>query len=198
MEIKIVKNIIYGYAMALTARAGAATDAYSQIAITKDNYPMLDVYLTEAIVQAESSLRKKLAGSNNLNMQAEGEYVTIRIKDQDMSDEAVHNLVESGIRLYMAYHIAASWLQTSPASGLADSYGTTAAVHLQAALSALNQKIATSIADADYEDRENDNAFARPGMRITDNEVLMVQAEDDPERMEPAVTLLKEHLTSNP
>ena len=196
MEIKIIKKNIYDYAMALTARAGAASDAYSQIAITRDNYPMLDVYLSEAILQAEGSLRKKLSNSNNFNMLIESDHVTIHTKEQDMAEKAVYNLVESSIRLYIAYHIAASWLQVSPASSLADTYGTTAAIHLQAALSALNQKKTVEIADNEYKDRSNDCIFARPGKLTTNDEVLVIRSEKG-EGMQPAITITDECLISN-
>lgn len=197
MEIKIIKEKVYDYAMALTARAGAATDAYAQIAITKDNYPMLDVYMSEAVVQAESTLRKKLAGSNAINLKFESDMVVIKLKDQQMNNVDLYNLIESCIKLYLAYHIAASWLLTSPASSLAEIYGTTATTHLQAALSALNQKRTNAVADEDFEARTGDNVIARPGMRISEDEILLVRTGEDCCSMEPAIGMGNEHLISN-
>ena len=230
MEIKIVKNNIYDYALALTARAGAATDAYAQIAITKDNYPMLDVYLSEAVTQAESVLRKKLTDSNAVDMRIDDAQVIIQTKEQHMGDVAVYPLIESSVRLYMAYHIAASWLQASPGSSLGDVYGATSATHLQTAVSALNQRTEPKIDDSDYGERaadvcrmaaqqagsygsrkedvcrmaaqqtadygmrSGDNVKARPGARIANQEMLLIQTGDG-ETMEPAITCNGEILT---
>ena len=212
MEIKINKTSIYDYALALTARAGAATDAYAQIAITKDNYPMLDVYLSEAVTQAEGALRKKLLDSNAVNMLINDNEVSIQTKEQHMGDVAVYPLIESSVRLYMAYHIAASWLQASPGSSLADVYGATSATHLQTAVAALNQRTEPKIDDSDYGDRaadvcrmaaqqtadygvrNGDHVTARPGARISDQKMLLIQTGDG-ETMGPAITCNGEILT---
>ena len=218
MEIKIIKEKVYDYASALTARAGSVSDAYSQITITKDNYPMLDVYLSEAVSQAENGLRKKLLSSNRIDMRINEDAVVINTKEQHMADTSVYALIESSLRLYIAYHIAANWLQSSPVSSLSEVYGTTATTHLQTAISAISQKEHATIHGTDYADKANDDirmegntavqmaeysnrngdcVIARPGIRITEKEVLTVRSEDDKDTMLPAVTLTGEHLMSN-
>lgn len=218
MEIRITKNNVYQYAMALTARAATATDAYMQTAITEDNYPMLDVYLAEAVSAAEGKLRKKLAESHAINMRLEEETVVIRTQEQWRADASVYNLTESVIRLFLAYYVASKWLQTSPASGLADVYGTTAATHLLTATEALNQKEKFRVDEADYTKRngegsdmtqesgtegeyarrKRDNLLARPGERILPHEVVTVRSEECCCRQDPALTTRAEHLITNP
>lgn len=217
MEIIIDKNNVYDFAMALTTRAGTMTDAYDQISITKDNYPMLDVYLSDAVVSAERELKSKLNKSNLVELTYKGSQVNISIEEQRMGDVSVYNLIESSIRLYLSYFVAASWLQSSPANNVSDVYATTSATHLQTAVKALNQKEKVCIKEGDYGDRTSDpirlddasgnrsadygyrnadNVVARPGMRITDDEVLFVQDESG-ETTRPAITSKREHLMSN-
>lgn len=195
MEIRITKNNVYQYAMALTARAATATDAYMQTAITEDNYPMLDVYLAEAVSAAEGELRKKLAESHSVDMNLEEDTLVILTKEQWRAEASVYNLIESGIRLFLAYYVASRWLQTSPASSLAEVYGTTAATHLMTAAEALNQKEEYRVDEADYSRRKRDNVMARPGIRIVSGEMLTIL--DNEGYPEPAITKNSEHLISN-
>lgn len=209
MEIKINKNNIYDYALALTARAASASGEYAQVAITKDNYPMLDVYLSEAIVQAEGSIRKKLASGHSIDMRLEGDVVTIDTKEQHQADVSAYPVIESSIRLYAAYHIAASWLQASVAASLSEVFGATADTHLKTAVSAFSQKERAQVADedyglrakdgrktgndgtasiAEYSDRTGDNLPARPGRRIVKTRVLAVRADEEGDEMLPAVS----------
>ena len=57
MEIVINKNKTYEYAMALTAHTGKSIGQYESVAITKDNYPLLDTYMSSAITSVEAVLR---------------------------------------------------------------------------------------------------------------------------------------------
>jgi hypothetical protein len=219
MEIKINKNNIYDYALSLTARAGSGSDEYAHVAITKDNYPMLEVYLSEAITQAESVLRKKLSNSHFVDMRLQGDDVILKTREQYQADVSVYGVIESSIRLYAAYHIAASWLQPSVASNLAEVFGTTAHTHLEAAASAFNQKKRAQVSEADhgtrnaetmktgndasasiaeYSDRTGDNLFARPGMRLVETEVLAIRASEDGEELLPAVSSEGAYLITNP
>jgi hypothetical protein len=215
MEISITKNNVYQYAMALTARAATATGAYMQTAITEDNYPMLDVYLSEAVSTAEGELRKKLSGSHSVDMNLEEDTLVILTKEQWRAEASVYKLIESGIRLFLAYYVASRWLQTSPASSLAEVYGTTAATHLMTAAEALNQKEKFRVDEADYSDRDGegsamnqgsenaseytrkkaDNVMARPGVRIVPGEILTVLG--DGGEPDPAMTIGYEHLITN-
>ena len=102
MEIIITKNNVYQYAMALTARAATTSDAFTQTTITEDNFPMLDVYLSEAVPLVEGELRKKLSKSNTVDMILDESSIIIRIKEQRNADISVYNLIESGIRLFTA------------------------------------------------------------------------------------------------
>ena len=219
MEIKINKNNIYDYALALTARAASASGEYAQVAITKDNYAMLDVYLSEAVTQAEGEIRKKLASSHAIDMRLEGDEVTIDTKEQHQADVSVYPIIESSIRLYAAYHIAASWLQPSVASSLAEVFGATANTHLQPAASAFNQKVRARVTDADYgfrakdaqqtgnsgtasiaeySNRTGDHLPARCGRRMVETEVLAVRADEEGEEMLPAVSSEGDFLITNP
>lgn len=214
MIITIEKNNVYDYALALTARAGSASGSYETVAITKDNYPMLDVYLSEALTGAEKVLRKDLTQSNDVSLTVKGEQVTIGIKEQRMGDVSVYKLIASSLRLYMAYYIAASWLKPSAATALAETYALTSASHLQTASDALNQREKAKVTEADYgtrtEDqtrmndtskgiaadygiRAEDDIMVRPCVSIIEDEVLFVRSEDG--RIEPAITSEGEYLT---
>ena len=218
MEIIITRNDVYQYAMALTARAATTGDAFNQTAITEDNFPMLGIYLSEAVSLAEGELRKKLSQSNTIDMALNESSISILIKEQRNADISVYNLIKSGVRLFLAYHIASKWLQTSPSSGLAEVYGVTAATHLKNAAETLHLKTKVVIPESDYESRnvegsrmesgtgngsdytkrtkdmtdmssnlpdddvyskrKNDNVMARPGTRITENEIITVYSEN--------------------
>ena len=154
MEIIITKNNVYQYAMALTARAATASDAFTQTTITEDNFPLLDVYLSEAIPLVEGELRKKISHSNAIDMFLDADSIIIHIKEQKNADTSVYNLIESGIRLFTAYYIASRWLQTSPASSLAEVYGATAVTHMKTATDAIIQKLKTIIPESDYDTRD--------------------------------------------
>lgn len=215
MIITIEKNNVYDYALALTARAGSASGSYETVAITKDNYPMLDVYLSEALTGAEKVLRKDLTQSNDVSLTVKGEQVTISIKEQRMGDVSVYKLIASSLRLYMAYYIAASWLKPSAATALAETYALTSGSHLQTASDALNQREKAKVAETDYgtraEDqtrmndgrigisagygtRVEDDIMVRPCVSILKDKVLFVRSDDG--RIEPAVDSEGEYLIS--
>lgn len=217
MEIIITKNNVYQYAMALTARAATTSDAFTQTTITEDNFPMLDVYLSEAVPLVEGELRKKLSKSNTVDMILDESSIIIRIKEQRNADISVYNLIESGIRLFTAYYIASRWLQTSPASSLAEVYGATAVAHMKTATDALAQKDKTIVpdteygtritditdmskgtaqGDTEYSKRKKDNVMARPGMRIAEGEIITVRSKDNCLKQDPAITRTAEHLIS--
>ena len=196
MEITVEKNKVYDFAMALTARIGAASDNYLQVAITKDNYPMLDVYLSEAIVGAESFLRKKLAGSNNINMLPEEEEVKIRFKEDLNVDESVHTVIASCRRVYMASVVAASWLLTTPSSSLSETYSAAALSHLKEAYNAITQKQEPYLGEDNYQTRKNDDVIARRGIRISDKEVIFLKSDDGSDLSVPASTYKENILTS--
>ena len=216
MEIIITKSNVYQYAMALTARAATASDAFTQTTITEDNFPMLDVYLSEAVPLVEGELRKKLSKSNNVDMIMDESSIIIRIKEQRNADISVYNLIESGIRLFTAYYIASRWLQTSPASSLAEVYGATAVTHMKTATDALVQKDKMIVPDTEYgarvsditdmskgivnnteySRRKKDNVMARPGMRIAEGEIITVRSKECCFQQDPAITRTAEHLIS--
>lgn len=216
MEIIITKNNVYQYAMALTARAATTGDAFAQTTITEDNFPMLDVYLSESVPLVEGELRKKLSKSNTVDMILDESSIIIQIKEQRNADISVYNLIESGIRLFTAYYIASRWLQTSPASSLAEVYGATAVAHMKTATDALAQKNKTIVPDTEYgtrvtditdmskgtandteySRRKRDNVIARPGMRIIEGEIITVRSIDSCLQQDPAITRIGEHLIS--
>ncbi len=197
MEIIITKNNVYQYAMALTARAATAGDAFTQTTITEDNFPMLEVYMSEAVPLVEGELRKKLSQSNCVDMILEGDTILIKIKEQKNADKSVYNLIESGIRLFFAYYIASRWLQTTPASSLAEVYGTTAVTHMKTATDALIQKDKTIVPESEYSKRKRDNVMMRPGMQAIKGEIITLRSEECCRQQEAAITKCGEHLISN-
>jgi hypothetical protein len=195
MEITIDKNNVYDFAAALTTRIASTSESYGQIAITKDNYPLLDVYLSEAVVSAEGVLRKKIADSHAVNLLLQEERIVLRLKENVNTDPAVMNLASSSIRLYLAYHVAAGWLLASPAASLAENYGATALAHLQTALNSIGQKRSFALAGNDYEERKNDSIRFRAVPHENCEDVLLVR--DESGVPVPAVTNGGEILMSN-
>lgn len=195
MEITIDKNNVYDYAAALTTRIASTSESYGQIVITKDNYPLLDVYLSEAVVSAEGVLRKKIADSHAVNLLLQEERIVLRIKESVNTDPAVMNLATSSIRLYLAYHVAAGWLLASPAASLAENYGATSLAHLQTALNSIGQKKSFALVGNDYEERKNDSIRFRAVPHENSEDVLFVR--DESGVPVPAVTNGGEILMSN-
>lgn len=207
MEISINKQNVYKYAMALTARVGKGVEAYANVSITEDNYPLLDVYLTSAITDVENKMRRRLKDSNLMDVIIpEGsDDIIIRIKDELRMAASVVNLACSNIRLYMAYYVAACWLNTTPANAFYNVYIGIANDYLSQAFSAIAQRDPFTLQDEDYtmknrdehtgrEDkghaifgntdygqRNKDNVKWQHGKRLTDREILTVVDENDPE-----------------
>ena len=195
MEIIITKNNVYQYAMALTARAATATTDYAQAAISEDNFPMLDVYMSESVSYAEGLIRRKLSKSSNINMKLDEQTIKIFIKDEDVPEKPVHNLIESSVRLFLAYNIACRWLQCSPASNISEVYGNIAISHLNTAVDSFNQKEYEYVSEEEYTQRKNDNLLARDGMRILQGEIITVRDKDGGSSY-PAETCYSECLIS--
>lgn len=195
MNITIKTRNIYDYALSLTANAGKNHPEYTTIAITEDNYPMLDVYLSSAVSYAEGELRRILSGSNGFDLKVTEEKLTIQIKDSSIRDKSVIPLTETGIRLFLAYYITAEWLRVTPLASLSEVYANIAVTHLQNSVSALLQKSLHITPDEDYGPRKNDNIMARCGNRIIEGEVLTIRSEDG--RRIPAKTVTGELLVSN-
>ena len=204
--------------MALTARAARQSEDYASVAISEDNFPMLDVYLSSAVANAEGELRKKLSGSNGLDLKISGTSVDISLREQTRQDLSVLNLIGSSIRLYMAYYVAAEWLRTTVAAALCEVYGATAVTHLNNAIGGLSQKEFPTIGDADYSDRSDqgnvrlteagnwpadyssrkgDNVLARPGKITRGMEVIVLHGEEGCINT-PAISSNSELLISKP
>lgn len=219
MNITINTISIYDYALALTARAGSTSESYEDVALTEDNYPMLDVYLSSGVSHAEGELRRKLADSNSFDLKVTEENVGIVLDDAVRRDLAVLHLAETSIRLFLGYYIAAEWLRPTPAGALSEMYSTTAATHLQTAVNALNQREETRVIESDYSNRQDegnvrmdaksgigsdysrrksDDVLARPGMRIGEHELLTLQSEECCFRSDPAVSDEAELLITKP
>lgn len=159
MEIKITRTAVYDYALALTARTATLSDSYSQLAITKDNYPMLDVYMSAGVNTVEAVFRKHLSASTDLDVIFKGEEAAVILSDSAGIDGSVHNLIETGARLYLAYYIAACWLQGSAAQSVSDAFMQTAMDHLTGAVKAANTKAAATVKDSDYSARKDDDVM---------------------------------------
>lgn len=178
MEINITKNTVYDYALALTSRIGVLSDSYSQLAITKDNYPMLDVYMSAGLNTVEAAFRKHLSASTDLDVIFNGEDAAILLSDDDGPDPSVHNLIESGVRLYLAHYIASCWLQGSAAASVSESLMQMASGHLNGAVKAVNTKIAANVKDSDYTTREDDDVIF--GKAILPQGEMLILAEEEP------------------
>lgn len=157
MEIIIDKNKIYEYAMALTAQVGKSTGLYDSVAITRDNYPMLDVYLSQALTHVEGYLIKHLKSSQLFNIKADELTTAVSLDDGLRPDPANRNLVESCIRLATAMYVASLWLQTTEAKDHATTYAEEAVRQLATSLTALVSKKLVSLTEEDYEERKADD-----------------------------------------
>lgn len=195
MNITIHTTSVYDYALALTARVGKMSENYANVALTEDNYPMLDVYLSSGVAHAEGELRRKLADSNSFDLKVMEDSVVISLDNATRRDPSVLSLAETSIRLFLGYYIAAEWLRPTAAGVLSEVYGTTAATHLQTAVNALNQRKIWSADPEDYKRRNKDYLTARNAPRIIEGEILRVRTKDG--RMEIARTFVGENLTSN-
>ena len=219
MEIIVEKNSIYDYALSLTAKVASGSDVYDRVAITPDNYPMLDTYLSMSVARAESAFKMYLSASNLANMYISGESVRILLKEQTKAATTVYNLIKSHVLLYLANSIATQWLSTTPMASISEQFGILAENHLQGALSAIRQKELFQIPESDYGIRQSqsvvmhanndtsdygirqdDNLHARPGCKITNSKILMVRSEessDEQDNYDIAVTNKNELLTTN-
>lgn len=176
MNITINAASVYDYALALTARVGKVSESYANVALTEDNYPMLDVYLSSGVAHAEGELRRKLADSNEFDLKVTEGSVVISLDNATGRDLSVLPLAKTSVRLFLGYYIAAEWLRPTDAGALSEVFGTTAATHLQTAVNALNQRKETAVGESDYGRRKGDNLLARPGLRIGDGEMLTLQS----------------------
>ena len=197
MNITINAASVYDYALALTARVGKVSENYANVALTEDNYPMLDVYLSSGVAHAEGELRRKLADSNEFDLKVTEGSVVISLDNATGRDLSVLPLAKTSVRLFLGYYIAAEWLRPTDAGALSEVFGSTAATHLQTAVNALNQRKETAVGESDYGDRaeegnvrmdakkgtvgdygrrKGDNLLARPGLRIGDGEMLTLQS----------------------
>lgn len=156
MNITITTKKVYDYALALTARAGKPSEDYGNVALTEDNYPMLDVYLSSAVNHAEGVLRRSLSLSNGFDLKVTEDSILFSIRESTRRDPSVMYLIETGIRLFLGYYIAAEWLRPTAAGPLSELYGSTATDHLKAAIGALNQKSTSAVADHDYTQRSSE------------------------------------------
>lgn len=200
MEIIVEKNSIYDYALSLTAKVASGSDVYDRVAITPDNYPMLDTYLSMSVARAESAFKMYLSASNLANMYISGESIRILLKEQTKAATTVYNLIKSHVLLYLANSIAAQWLSTTPMASVSEQFGILAENYLQGALSAIRQKELFQIPESDYGTRQDDNLHARPGCKITNSKILMVRSEessDEQDNYDIAVTNKNELLTTN-
>lgn len=159
MEIIIDKSKTYEYAMALTAQAGKSYGDMDAISITPDNYPLLDVYFSNAIATVEAIFRKHLSGSNQFNIKHEGESVKIHLEDGLRPNTGTRNLTESCIRLSIGMHIAGLWLQNTSARDQSQVYLDDSRNQAIAALSAFTIRSFVEIKDEDYKGSIIDTAM---------------------------------------
>lgn len=180
MEIHITTKNIYDYALALTAHIARRADAYAGVAITEDNYPMLDVYMSAGVHIAESRMRKFLDQSNEFDLKCEEDTVLFMLKDSEGIEHRLVPMITTGIRLFLAYYVAAHWLLATAAKEFYEAYLTQGNVHLDALISSMNKKKAFELSDEAYALRDEDNILMRPVCGEPDN-LLTVEGADGPD-----------------
>ena len=156
MEIVIDKNKAYEYAMALTAHTGKSIGQYESVAIAKDNYPLLDTYMSSAITSVEAVLRRHLDDSNSFDIKSDEDSYKITLKDKIRPNEGSQNMIESCIRLSVAMYIAGSWLISTPAKENGKVYLDESRNQALIALSAYLNRSFIILKDADYSDGSTD------------------------------------------
>jgi len=161
MKIVINKETVYEYASALTARAALGTDQFSMTAINKSNHHVLDVYFSNGINLLEQSLIRQLSSSTLLDLVFIGDTAIIHVTGTPIDNPAFVHLAESSIRLYLAYYIAAAWLETTAGKDYCQSYATTADTHLSSAISAILLKKTYVVPEDDYVRRNPDEVEIR-------------------------------------
>lgn len=180
MEIRITTKNIYDYALALTAQIAKRADVYAGVAITEDNYPLLDVYMTGGVHIAETRMRKLLGWSNEFDLKCEESTVVFTLKDDEGVEERLVPMITTGIRLFLAYYVAAHWLLTTAAKDFYEVYLQQGNLHLDAMASGLNQKEALKLGDDAYSMRHEDDVLTRPVWGEPDN-LLTVEGCDAPD-----------------
>lgn len=160
MNLTITKNHVYDYAAVLAGRAGAAQDNYAATALTEDNYPVLDAYLASAVAHAETELRRKIGNSHSFDLKVEEKAVVLQLASP--VNEALINLIETGLRLYMGFYVCALWLQTTAAGQVWEAYMATASRHLNNARVALSQPKRFQLGDEAYGTRKRDDLIIQP------------------------------------
>lgn len=194
MEIQLTTQKIYDYALALTAHIGRIADAYAGVAITEDNYPLLDVYMSSGVHIAETRIRKYLDNSHEFDLKCEEGSVVLTLKDGEGIDSRLVPMITTGLRLFLAYYVAAQWLLTTAAKDYFEPYLTQANVHLDSMAGSLNYKGDFKLGDEAYSLRSEDHVLVRPVAGEPDN-LLTVRSDEGPDY---AVTKAHEYLkTSN-
>lgn len=177
MEIIIYKSKTYEYAMALTAQAGKGVGDIDSISITPDNYPLLDVYFSNAIASVETVFKRHLSESNLFDIKYESESVKIHLEDGVRPNTSTRNMTESCIRLSISMYIAGMWLQNTAARDQGQVYLEDSRNQALAALSAFRTRSFVEIKEEDYKNSVEDPTMI--GGSDSGNAEYQASREDD-------------------
>ena len=156
MEIKISLDKIQNGIMQLTAILGRNRQDM-KIAVTKDNLPVIGIYIGEAVTEAEDELRRHLSSSNSFTLYKDESSVTIGIKDSVRNAKSIINSITGTLELYLIHYSISRWIGTIESlSNLSSSYQNSAAGCLSKILNLVTQKDAYIIDDESYNTRESD------------------------------------------
>ena len=156
MEVKISLDKIQNGIMQLTAILGRNRQDM-KIAVTKDNLPVIGIYIGEAVTEAEDELRRHLSSSNSFTLYKDESSVTIGIKDSVRNAKSIINSITGTLELYLIHYSISRWIGTIESlSNLSSSYQNSAAGCLSKILNLVTQKDAYIIDDESYNTRESD------------------------------------------
>lgn len=174
MEIKISLDKIQNGIMQLTAILGRNRQDM-KIAVTKDNLPVIGIYIGEAVTEAEDELRRHLSSSNSFTLYKDESSVTIGIKDSVRNAKSIINSITGTLELYLIHYSISRWIGTIESlSNLSSSYQNSAAGCLSKILNLVTQKDAYIIDDESYNTRESDKR-----MLVSDEYNYKQRAESD-------------------
>jgi hypothetical protein len=157
MQIEIIVKDVYTCAIALTSIAGKGADNYPLVAATEDNQEILQLYLSQAVSEAEGALREHLSASRTFSLTLTASVITLELKDHLRADEGIRNMIESSLRLYAIQAVTALWLANTPAREAAEPHRKSAEGYMLTILDALDQRERFVLEEDDFTAREGES-----------------------------------------
>lgn len=170
MNVEIVKNTVYQHVKSLTAQVAKIAGSFELVAVSEDNYPILDMYLGVSVAWVEGALRNYLSSSNQIDVQVSENSITLSIEDGIRPNPATRNLAETSIRVALAMHVAGQWLQTTEARDHGEVYLTGANQELKLALSAVVSRDRAIVGEDDYMATSGDSSVIGEATGVADFE----------------------------